>query len=296
MKILITGDISDWNIKDFSLHKLNPAYLDLIKKHDLVVYNLEGPIVDRHNKFLEFRESFFRRFFLYLLNSINNLIKGKSHPYVSSTNAIVQLLSVNGNTLVTLANNHIKDYGKSGFMHTLEILEKNNINYIGAGININYCKDFQFKNIVIINVNLVGAKKAGFFHLHKATKNDFGTNYIPINLLGRKIKNLKSDSKKVVLIIHAGKELAHCAYELGLNLDSIKNMQADVTVIHHPHIYLKTDYEDHNIFILGDFVFKSADDRLREDRETACLKIEFKYGKIFTALVKCKANECYKYE
>ena len=44
IKILITGDISDWNIRDFALKNFDPDIRKAISDSDLFISNLEGPI------------------------------------------------------------------------------------------------------------------------------------------------------------------------------------------------------------------------------------------------------------
>lgn len=47
----------------------------------------------------------------------------------------VELLSVFGTDAVTLANNHVYDYGEEGLLSTLDCLRKADIPYTGAGEN-----------------------------------------------------------------------------------------------------------------------------------------------------------------
>ncbi|MEA2020134.1 MAG: CapA family protein [Patescibacteria group bacterium] len=297
MKILITGDISNRNIENFSVEKVDPKYLNLIKQQDLVIYNLEGPIINprQYQKNLQFRENKFQNFLITSLNTLSSKIFNKKQRYVYSTEKIIPLLKLNKNTLVTLANNHIKDYGKNAFKNTLKVLGNNNIDYIGVGSNLQECKDFEVNSIVFININLVGVKKLGVpFHLYSATNNGFGANYKTYNKLSQKIKRYKDKDKKVILIIHGGKELAENESQLGLDLEKINQLNADLTVIHHPHVYVKTKYEKNNIYVLGDFIFHSQDNRLKQNRQSALLSVNFENNKFYPKLNKFKVKEIYE--
>jgi poly-gamma-glutamate capsule biosynthesis protein CapA/YwtB (metallophosphatase superfamily) len=302
MKILITGDISTDNIDNFELRKISGFFKDLIHKSDLVVYNLEGPITssreftEKHK--IQFRENKISNTVYSLVNNLNTSIRKKPQIKVFSEKEIFSLLNLNKNTLVTLANNHIKDLGKEGFKYTIRELEKNQIKYIGAGNNLNQTPNFyEFNNIVFINLNLIGTYKFRIpVHLYSASRNNFGAYYISLNILKKKIDYLKKNNKKVILVIHGGKELPRNINKLNLDLNKIRNLNSDITVIHHPHIYLETKYEKDNIFILGDFIFKSSNKRLKSNRKSSILEVLIKNNKVKTNLIKFKINKVYKYD
>jgi len=48
----------------------------------------------------------------------------------------IELLKIAGFNVVSLANNHIMDFGQKSLMKTMELLKKNNIKYMGAGKNL----------------------------------------------------------------------------------------------------------------------------------------------------------------
>ena len=104
--------------------KINKEILKKIKDADYVIYNLEGPIaLDNKKYFLQIRTNKIKNFLFKLLMSITNNIQ----PIVSSNISILDLLKINKNTLVTLANNHVKDLGLNGFNDTIKLLETNEI-------------------------------------------------------------------------------------------------------------------------------------------------------------------------
>src|SRR5699024_2578157 len=76
-------------------------------------------------------------------------------------------------SLVTLANNHILDKGSRGLFETIDLLNRNNLNHIGAGKNL---LDAQ-KPFIIEDDDL----KVGFYTCAEheftiATKNRAGAN------------------------------------------------------------------------------------------------------------------------
>jgi len=304
-KIIITGDIATKNIPQFSTSKIAPNLRELITQADLSVYNLEGPIAP-NNEFakktsVEFREAKLANSLYETLNYINLVVSSKIQSKFYSDERIVRLLRLNKNTLVTLANNHIKDLGKIGFSHTIKILENNNINYTGAGLSKRQMPgDYESNNVVIINSNLIGVHKFGLaLHLYSARKKCFGADYIAFTDLKKRIRKYKAANKKVILILHGGRDLPanipKTPANLGLDLALIKKLGANITVIHHAHVYIKNEYENDNIFVLGDFIFKSDDSRLPLDRPSAMLEIVISKDKLTPKLVRFKMNEAYQY-
>jgi len=294
MKILITGDISAWNIKDFDVNKINKNMLNIIQEKDLVVYNLEGLIKDLD----QFEDLRIRtdRLKDYLFKIILKITK-KEQPIVYSDKRIFSLLKTNKHTVVTLANNHVKDLGKKGFRNTLSLLKNNSIMFLGAALNlIEASKHLEFGNIAFININLVAAKKFDVpLYLYNATKTDYGGSFVDNSDLKNKINALKKENKKVILIIHGGKELPKSNKEIGIDLDKVKSLRADITIIHHPHIYIKTEYEKYNIYILGDFIF-SRPNYLDVDRKSAFVEIDVADKNIKSNITSFNINEVYTYD
>lgn len=286
MKILIFGDTSNWNIPDFSVSNINSEIVNKIKKADYVIYNLEGPIKINNKRYnLQLRENKIKDYFLKLLLKIT----GKEQPIVSSNKRILKLLKLNPNTTVSLANNHIKDLGVEGFKDTIKLLEENNIKYLGAGLsNKEASKDILIKNIVIINCNFVSSEKKGIkWKIYNANK-DYGASYQNYEELRKKVNYYKKNKKQVILIIHGGKEMP--TKSLGINLENIKSIGANISIVHHFHKYIKTNYEKYNIYCIGDFIF-SRPELLPEERNSCFLYINQNNVK----LIKFKNNEVYNY-
>jgi phage-related tail protein len=291
MKILITGDVSDWNISNFSIKRVSKKILKLTKAADLCIYNLEGPIVNNLNNKKKLRSNKIANYFL---EKMVNFSK-KEQPIVTSSNKIIDLFKINPNSIVTLANNHIKDHGKKGFKNTIKTLNKNKIKYIGAGRNLKTAnRIITVKKISIINTNWVSAYK--FFiplFLYNATPKDYGASYLSIKKLKKIIKKLKQNNK-VITIIHAGKEKIDCIKKSGLSIEALKSLNADACIIHHSHSYLPNIYEKDNIFFIGDLIFHRPN-HLSQQRQSALIEIEFTNKKTISRLTKFKLNEPYKY-
>ncbi len=117
IKVIIAGDIVPASVDQdcFELGSasqiLDDRILDLLKCVDVRIYNLECVITDSEEKEL------------------------KAGPYLKcdsdSINGIKQLLP----TVLIGANNHAMDYGIQGINYTKKIMDKNNIIFLGTGVN-----------------------------------------------------------------------------------------------------------------------------------------------------------------
>src|SRR5690554_4662466 len=136
MKIFITGDFcpihrADWD-QPHSGELLDDGIKLLMGQADIRITNLECPLTD------------------------HTVAIAKTGPPLKADPRNIQFLTENGFNLVTLANNHIMDYGSRGLQDTLHILNENDIDYVGAGlssenINVIYKTKEDFK-VAIINV------------------------------------------------------------------------------------------------------------------------------------------------
>ncbi len=294
MKILITGDISDWNIANFSIKSITPLFQNIIKEADICIYNLEGPIaVNNHVNDMKIS-----------LNPVANLFwkfiisaAGKKQPLVISTTNILTLCELNPNTILTLANNHIKDLGNEGLENTINLLESNGIKAIGAGLSslMKYSIHLTEK-IIVLNINLVGAKKYGLpLYLYNARWHGFGAAYLSYAELKTQIKQYQTENKKVILIVHAGKVLPSNIESSGIDLNIFRSLDADIVVIHHIHQYLSGEWEIDNIFMLGDFIFNHPN-HLPSTRKSAALIISYENEVFVPKIIPFSVNEVYQYE
>lgn len=108
-----------------------------------------------------------------------------------------------GANLLTLSNNHIMDQGENGLMSTIDVLEKNNISYLGAGKNL-----FESKKSFIADIK---EKKVGFY---ACTEHEFsiaeekvpGANpFDPLESFDD-VSKLSKMCDFVIVLYHGGKE------------------------------------------------------------------------------------------
>ncbi|CEQ16695.1 CapA family protein [Paraclostridium sordellii] len=196
----------------------------------------------------------------------SNYTTADKYIHLNSTEKSVEALSQQHFDVVTLANNHVYDYGENGLRDTINILEKYNIDYIGAGENIDQASKYNVKSVNGVEIANIGISDtiAPEFTAYKekpgivTTKDDA---HLKI------IKYANKECDLVVVNIHWGDEYSfkESEYQRKLAQDMI-DMGADIIIGHHPHVLHPIEtYKDGIIFYsLGNFVFDQGWSRTKD--------------------------------
>lgn len=227
---------------------LDKNVVDIMTNSDLMIANNEFTISDRGEK-----------------------MPGKYYTFRGSPKRI-PIYDEMGVDLVTLANNHVYDFGSVAFNDMLDALNKYKMPYIGAGKNIEEASKPYYYIANGYKIGFVNASRAEKLLLTPgATETTEGVFrcYDPEKLI-QVIKEVKSESDYVILLIHWGKEDSH-------ELESVQietsrqyiDAGADVIVGSHAHVLQGFEFYN-NKFIsynLGDFIFN------HETKDTGLLEI-----------------------
>lgn len=199
------------------------------------------------------------------------------------------LLSLNIN-VVTLANNHILDYGEKGVSDTIEFCKKNNIKIVGAGLNLEEASKTLYLNSkegLIAIVNIAENEWAS------ATINSAGAN--PMNIIdnSKQIKKAKDKANYVIVIIHGGHEYYNLpSPRMQQHYRFFADQGADIVVGHHPHCI--SGYEIYNgvpiFYSLGNFLFTEKDINL-DWYKGLVLEIDLAKGDLQTKLHPVKQDK-----
>lgn len=232
MKILITGDFCP--INRFLSAQNDLSFIDevnsLTKGIDLVITNLECPITE----------------------SIKPI--AKTGPALRTSAKAVKFLKDTGFNLVTLANNHIMDYGAAGLNDTLDELIKNGIQFVGAGSNN------EKKQIIYHETNGVKLAIINFCENEWSTRdyNGFSANGFSEIDAFYSIQKAKENADKVVVIHHGGHEMYQLpSLRLKKTFRFFVDSGADAVFNHHTHCISGYEvYKGSPIFYsLGNFLF-----------------------------------------
>jgi poly-gamma-glutamate synthesis protein (capsule biosynthesis protein) len=115
----------------------------------------------------------------------------------------IKVIKSLGFKMVTLANNHIYDYGNDGMRDTLEVCKKYGITTIGAGHNLE-----QAKNILCLQLD---GKRFYFINCceHEfSIADDINGGANPLNIVSIywQIQEAKKISDYIIIIVHGGHE------------------------------------------------------------------------------------------
>ena len=206
--------------------------LDLFHKSDLNIVNLECPVVDDRDKKIL-----------------------KSGPHLSGSPHTFSYLRQLNTSLVTLATNHLMDFGPEGLLYTLKLCKENSISYVGAGLSREEAQRpfvFESHNTKISVLNFAENEWS------TATGNKPGAN--PLNIFEnvRQIRSAREISDFVLVIIHGGHEQYHLPNpRMVSQYRFYAENGASAVVGHHPHCI--SGFEVHKdipiFYSLGNFLF-----------------------------------------
>lgn len=233
MNILITGDFCPINRAEDALLKksvFDQNFTELFQQADLNITNLECPLT-KFSKAIE-----------------------KSGPALKAEPRMVEALKSNHFNLVTLANNHIMDYGSQGLKDTIDVLKQNNISYVGAGsigddIDVIY---HEHNGIRLAIVNFCENEWSTI------AQNGYTANGFSGIDAFYSIKNAKNKADYVIVIHHGGHEMYNLpSPRLKKTLRFFVDCGADVVINHHTHCVSANEvYKNKPIYYsLGNFVF-----------------------------------------
>ena len=180
------------------------------------------------------------------------------------------------NPILSLANNHMMDFGKKGLLDSLEYTEKENLKTIGAGRNENEATDY----VILGDEIKVGILAFQYKDYFIATENALGTAHEKHKkLIKKKIKKLKEKVDYVVLVYHGGDEFLNTPMPYTRKkIKKFLTYGADIIVAHHPHTVQGYEkIKNKTIFYsLGNFIFDTDFQRAQSGTdEGILLKIEF---------------------
>jgi poly-gamma-glutamate capsule biosynthesis protein CapA/YwtB (metallophosphatase superfamily) len=223
-------------------------HLRLVPQSDVFMVNLENPVTYRGQK-------------------VEKEFNFKMNP------KYLQVLESARINVVTLANNHILDYGPDGLLDTIRYLDSLGIRHVGAGQNLEEARKPVVSEIKGFRIGFLGYFGEGAF---AAGVSRAGVAPRFEALIRSDIQRLRQIEKAAYVVVnfHWGEEkalypeqwqisLAHRAVDAG----------ADLVVGHHPHVLEGIEkYKNAVIaYSLGNFLFGGNS---RHTYDTAVLKVE----------------------
>ena len=269
MKILVCGDYCPQNrlipfVEQGRFEAILGNVKPVVQQTDYAIVNLECPVTTGTEKEIQ-----------------------KCGTNLQCTENAIKALKWAGFQCVTLANNHILDYGSEGVKNTLTICERQNMDYVGCGLNLDEAcrvKYVKVKGKVLAIINCCEHE----FSI--ALKDRAGAN--PLNPIQQfyAIQEAKKHSDSVLVIVHGG----HEHYQLP-SMRMVETYRffidagADAVVNHHQHCF--SGYETYKgkiiVYGLGNFCFDSKTDPQSTWNESYMAMIDFYGDEINLTTIPC---------
>lgn len=236
VKILITGDthlgsgrIVEPALKN-STERLFGSFKSKIEEVDLSITNLESPLIDKGDPI------------------------PKTGPNLKSPVKAVEILKDAGFDLLTLANNHILDYGGEGLTSTFEACKKNKIKTVGAGKNKNEASQPFTQVIGDIRIGIINVAENEFGTTNNDSPGAHSLNPVQNYYRIKEISNVDY----IFVIVHGGHEYYPLpSPRMKETYRFFIDAGASAVIGHHPHCYSGYEiYKNAPIFYsLGNFLF-----------------------------------------
>lgn len=251
IKIFISGDFApqlrvNEVIQAKEYNKLYNNILPIVQEADISITNLESPLINKGTPI------------------------PKTGPNLKSPPKSIEALKFVGFDMVTLANNHIMDYGAEGLFSTMDICKKNGIEYLGVGVSLEDAQKIKYK--------VCKGKQIAFINVAEnewstTQENEAGANPLDSVSLFYQINEAKQNADHTILIIHGG----HEGYELPSPRMKklyryIIDLGVDAVIGHHTHCY--SGHEVYKgkpiVYSLGNFLFDSPHNRNNTSWNKGC--------------------------
>ena len=174
----------------------------------------------------------------------------------------VNVLHDMGVDIVTLANNHVYDYGKEALLDTFVTLEEAGIEYFGAGYNLEEAKDAVYVTLDDKVVAFVGASRAEKNKMTpQATDTEPGIlRCYDTELFLESIKEADANADFVIAVVHWGTEYSYDLEQVQLTTGKeYLDAGADAIIGAHSHCLQGMEYYDGKpiVYSLGNYWFNS---------------------------------------
>lgn len=231
---------------------------DDLKGADILFGNLEGPISDKGEK-------------------VDSIYSFRAEPRVSEG------LTFAGFDILSIANNHIFDYGREALEDTFLRLKEAGIDYVGGGFN-----EVEAYSPIIKEVNQTKIAFLAYTNLGSpywaATEIDPGIAWVDwqnMEKVKKDIQKAKSQADILIVSLHSGEEYSFEPTQFQIEFSkSAIDAGADLVLGHHPHVIQRNEkYKNGYIFYsLGNFVFDQG--FFEETMRGQILKVLIENGKI----------------
>lgn len=208
----------------------------------------------------------------YTVSKRGEALAGKLYTFRAGPDRM-KILEDMGTDLVSLANNHIYDYGEEAMLDTMMYLDEAEIPYVGGGKNIEEASRPVYFVINGIKIGFVAASNAELtLYTPAATETKPGIlEAYDTSVYNEIIAETAKECDYLIAYIHWGPEDVnqYAQYQTEQGKEFL-NAGADIVVGGHPHVLQGIEYMDGKpvIYSMGDFWFNG------ETKYTGVLNLE----------------------
>ncbi len=270
MKIIFVGDVMLGRLVNEVLKKEPPEYpwgdtLPIFKNADLRICNLECVISDIGEPFPPEKVFHFR-----------------------TDEKNIQTLLAADIGMVSLANNHVLDYGYSALLRMMKILGENAINYAGVGLDILEAQEPAVCCVNSQNVGLIAftdnepdweaqEKKPGIFYVPIDEKDKRAQQLFEV------IQKTRDDVDLLIVSAHWGPNWGYEPPKEHISFaHHLIDVGADIVFGHSPHIFRGIEVYKRKVILYstGDFIDDYAVDEIERNDESFIFYFETKKNNI----------------
>lgn len=227
---------------------ISPEILDITNGADLFFLNHEYAISDRGEP-----------------------LDGKYYTFRADPERM-ELLEEMGTDLVSLANNHVYDYGPQAMLDTADLLDQAEIPYVGGGRNIEEAKRPAYFDVNGIKIGFVAASNAEKIRYTPQAEEDSPGVLLAYDTteFNQVIRDASKECDFLIAYIHWGDEDTNDYNDLQQELGrEFLDSGADIVIGGHPHVLQGMEYVDGKpiVYSMGDFWFND------ETKYTGLLKL-----------------------
>lgn len=242
------------------------------RKTDVLFGNLEGPISDKGTR-------------------VGSIYSFRLDPKA------IEGLNYAGFDILSVANNHLFDYGKASLEDTFLRLKEAGISYVGGGFNSKEAyspviKEVRGTRIAFLAFTNLGSK------YWAAQENCSGIAWLEKEVLKEEISKAKTQAEVVIVSFHLGDEYQAKSNFLQKSFARLAvDSGADLVIGHHPHVIQEIEkYRNkYIIYSLGNFIFDQ--DFSRATMEGLIIKVVIEDKEIGEVIpIKIKINKYFQPE
>jgi poly-gamma-glutamate synthesis protein (capsule biosynthesis protein) len=183
---------------------------------------------------------------------------GKTWTFRAPPKSLAALKAA-GFNLLSIANNHVMDYGQEGFLDTLAALRREGLAFVGGGRDRAEAEGLHVSEVRGLRVGVL-AFTSTFPESAWAGPRRPGVAYADHGRMGGVIREARGRCDVLIVAFHGGTELAEDPNEVQKSFARLAvDSGADAFIGHHPHVIQPLEVRGGKpiIYSLGNFLFVS---------------------------------------